>query len=176
MSVNKVILVGHLGKDPELRFTPNQTAVGNFTLATNERRKDATGQWADHTEWHNIVVWGKTAENCNKFIKKGRQVYIEGRIQTRKWKDKEGRDRYTTEVIGDTVQFLGGTGKGTGSGMMVEQSVDSMQSSSNEGFGLENNPILASIAPADSIASGGGAGSATSQSSKAAFDDDDIPF
>ena len=106
--INKVILVGNLGKDVELRTTPSNINVGSFSLATSERKKDQSGNWADHTEWHNIVCFGATAENCQKYTKKGSQVYIEGKIQTRKWQDKEGKDRYTTEIVADVVKFLGG--------------------------------------------------------------------
>lgn len=111
MSVNKVILVGHLGKKPELRYTPAGQAVANFTLATNERFGGRDGQPAqERTEWHRIVVWGRTAENCGQYLDKGRQVYIEGRLQTREWQDKEGQKRTTTEIVAQTVQFLGSRG------------------------------------------------------------------
>lgn len=106
MSVNKVILVGHLGADPETRTTGGGTTVANLRLATSERvKKD--DQWQDHTEWHRVVCFGRTAENVSRFLKKGRQVYIEGRLRTNKWTDKEGHERYTTEVIADQVHFLG---------------------------------------------------------------------
>lgn len=105
--VNKVILIGNLGKDPEIRYTQSGTAVGSFSLATTERQKK-NDEWIDHTEWHNIVVWGKLAENAEKFLKKGSTVYIEGRLQTRKWQDKDGRDRYTTEIVCQNMQFLNG--------------------------------------------------------------------
>ncbi len=106
-SVNKVILIGNLGSDPEVKYTPSGSAVANFTLATNERWKDASGQDQEKTEWHRIVVWGKQAENCGQYLSKGRPAYIEGRLQTREWNDKEGTKRYTTEVVAQTVQFLG---------------------------------------------------------------------
>ena len=117
MSVNKVILIGNLGKKPELRYTPGGQAVANFTLATNERFGGRDGQPAqERTEWHRIVVWGRTAENCGQYLDKGRSVYIEGRLQTREWQDKEGQKRYTTEVVATTVQFLGGKGGGPAAG------------------------------------------------------------
>ncbi|MBF0492505.1 MAG: single-stranded DNA-binding protein [Deltaproteobacteria bacterium] len=106
-SVNKVILVGNLGSDPEVKYTPSGSAVANFTMATHERWKDASGQDQEKTEWHRIVVWGKQAENCGQYLSKGRSAYIEGRLQTREWTDKEGNKRYTTEVVAQTVQFLG---------------------------------------------------------------------
>ena len=107
MSVNKVILVGNLGRDPETR-EGRGTTICNLNIATQERRKDKDGNWSDHTEWHRVVCFGKTAENAQKFLRKGRQVYVEGRIQTNKWQDKEGRDRYTTEIVANQIQFLGG--------------------------------------------------------------------
>ena len=113
-SVNKVILVGNLGRDPELRYTKGGQAVANFTLATNERWNDKDGNTQERTEWHRIVVWGKPAENCAQYLQKGRSVYIEGRLQTREWEDKDGHKRYTTEIVGQTVQFLGSRGEGGG--------------------------------------------------------------
>ncbi|MDX2009958.1 MAG: single-stranded DNA-binding protein [Myxococcaceae bacterium] len=106
--VNKVILIGNLGKDPEVRFTPSGAAVANFNIATNESWTDKSGQKQERTEWHRIVVWGKLAELCGEYLKKGRQCYVEGRLQTREWTDKEGKKNYTTEVVAQTVQFLGG--------------------------------------------------------------------
>jgi single-strand DNA-binding protein len=111
-SVNRVILVGNLGRDPELRYIPSGQAVANFTLATNDRWRDKEGNNQERTEWHRIVVWGKTAENCAQYLQKGRSVYIEGRLQTREWEDKDGNKRQTTETIAQTVQFLGGRGGG----------------------------------------------------------------
>jgi single-strand DNA-binding protein len=114
-SVNRVILVGNLGRDPELRYIPSGQAVANFTLATNDRWRDKEGNNQERTEWHRIVVWGKSAENCAQYLQKGRSVYIEGRLQTREWEDKDGNKRQTTETIAQTVQFLGGRG-GAGGG------------------------------------------------------------
>lgn len=158
MGVNKAILVGRLGSDPELRYTSSQTPVCGFSLATGERRRDADGNWTEHTEWHRISVFGKTAENCANYLKKGREVYIEGRIQTRKWQDKEGRDRYTTEIIGNTVQFLGGRD----SNLQVESAVSAPG-------------VADSLKSADSIAANGGGGS-KAPSGDISFEDDDIPF
>ena len=114
--VNKAILVGHLGADPELRNTASGTAVCEFRVATSESWKDKNGQKQERTEWHRVVVWGKTAEICSKYLAKGRQVFIEGRIQTRSWEDKEGQKRYTTEIVANEVQFLGGREGGGGGG------------------------------------------------------------
>jgi single-strand DNA-binding protein len=107
MSVNKVMLIGRLGQNPELRYTQSGQPVCNFSLATSENWKDKGGQKQEHTEWHKIVVWGKLAEVCTQYLQKGRQAFIEGRIQTRQWQDQEGATRYTTEVLAQQVQFLG---------------------------------------------------------------------
>jgi single-strand DNA-binding protein len=108
MSVNKVILLGRLGQDPELKYTPSGAAVCNFSLATSESWSDKNGQKQERTEWHRVVVWGKLAELCNQYLSKGRQAYIEGKLQTRSWDGKDGTKRYTTEVSALTVQFIGG--------------------------------------------------------------------
>ncbi len=105
-SVNKVILLGNLGADPELRYTQSGSAVCTLRLATNERWKDKDGQPQERTEWHSVVVFGRQAENCEKYLKKGRSAYIEGRLQTRDWEDKDGNKRYTTEIVAQTVQFM----------------------------------------------------------------------
>ena len=106
-SVNKVILIGNLGSNPEVKYTPSGQAVSSFSIATNEKWKDKDGQFQEKTEWHRIVVWGKQAENCGKYLSKGKPVYIEGRLQTREWKDKDGQKKYTTEVVAQSIQFLG---------------------------------------------------------------------
>jgi single-strand DNA-binding protein len=106
--VNKVILVGNLGKDPEVRYSPNGQAVANVTLATSESWKDKnTGEKVEKTEWHRIVFWGKLAEIAGEYLKKGSQIYVEGRLQTRKWQDKDGHDKYTTEIVANEMQMLG---------------------------------------------------------------------
>jgi single-strand DNA-binding protein len=116
-SVNKVILVGNLGRDAELRYTPGGAAVATLNLATTEVWNDkASGQRQEKTEWHRIVLWGKSAESLNEYLTKGKQIYIEGRLQTRKWQDKDGNDKYTTEIRGDRVVLLGGGGGGGGMG------------------------------------------------------------
>ena len=109
-SVNKVILIGNLGRDPELRYTQSGQAVANFNIATTDKFTDKEGNPQERTEWHRIVVWGKQAENCAQYLSKGRSAYIEGSLQTRDWEDKEGIKRYTTEVRAQRVQFLGGPG------------------------------------------------------------------
>lgn len=109
-NLNRVTLIGRLGQDPEIRFTTGGKHVANFALATSERHKNVTsGEPEEQTEWHNIVLWDKLAEIAGQHLNKGKTVYIEGRLQTRKWQDKAGNDRYTTEIIGERLQMLGGT-------------------------------------------------------------------
>ncbi len=104
--VNKVILIGNVGADPELRYTPSGAAVTNFNMATNESWTDNSGERQEKTEWHRIVVWGRLAEICNQYLRKGSKVYIEGRLQTRSWEGQDGQKRYTTEVVGRDMQML----------------------------------------------------------------------
>jgi single-strand DNA-binding protein len=108
--VNKVILVGNLGQDPEVRYMPNGNAVANLTLATSESWKDQAGQLQERTEWHRITMYRRLAEIAGEYLRKGSQIYIEGKLQTRKWQDQQGQDRYTTEVIADQLQMLGSKG------------------------------------------------------------------
>ena len=108
--INKVILIGRLGADPEVRYTANGGAVANFNLATNESWTDKAGQKQEKTEWHRIVVWGKLGELCGQYLTKGRQAFVEGRLQTREWNDKDNAKRYTTEIVAQNIQFLGGPG------------------------------------------------------------------
>src|SRR3954447_5355921 len=115
-SVNKVILVGNLGADPETRYLPSGDAVTNIRIATTENWKDKSGEKQEHTEWHRVAFFGKTAEIAGEYLKKGSPIYIEGRIRTRKWQDKEGQDRYSTEIVADRMQLLGGRGAGGGAG------------------------------------------------------------
>ena len=155
MSVNKVILVGRLGKDPETRYMTNGEAVTNVSLATSENYKDKSGEKQERTEWHNLVFYRRLAEIAGEYLKKGAQIYVEGRIQTRKWQDKEGKDRYTTEIIVNEMKMLGSK-TGSGSFEVVEN-----QSSAP-----------ARSAPAAKPAASAPAGG------KSSFDnfDDDIPF
>jgi len=153
MSLNKVLLLGRLGAAPELKYTQSQTPICTLRLATNERRKGADGEWTEHTEWHTVVTFGKTAENCNQYLEKGRQCFVEGRIQTRKYQDKDGKERYWTEIIANTVQFVGGrdsAGSGA-SGFNVEQSSRPAANSGNAGGSFPESPSVS-------------------------FEDDDIPF
>ena len=120
-SVNKVILVGNLGSDPEVRYTPSGRAVANFSLATTERFTNKEGEKEERTEWHKIVAWARLGEICGEYLTKGSQVYIEGRLQTRSWEDREGNKRYTTEIVAQAMQMLGGSKKG-GEVTSVEES------------------------------------------------------
>ena len=114
-SVNKVILLGNLGKDPEVKYTPSGTPVGKITVATNERFKDKDGQWQDRTEWHNVVLWQRLAEIAGEYLKKGGKVYIEGKLQTRSWEDKQsGQKKYMTEIVANDLVLLGGRGESSG--------------------------------------------------------------
>ena len=114
--VNKVILIGNLGRDPEIRYTRDGTAVANLNLATSDSWKDSQGQRQERTEWHRVVAWDKLAEIAKEYLAKGKQVYIEGRLQTRSWEDKDGHKRYTTEVRADQMVMLGGRGGDDGGG------------------------------------------------------------
>ncbi|OGU17919.1 MAG: single-stranded DNA-binding protein [Geobacteraceae bacterium GWC2_53_11] len=115
-SLNKVMLIGNLGKDPEVRFTASGQAVASFSLATSETYKDKSGEKVEKTEWHNITLWGKLAEIAGEYLSKGKTIYVEGRLQTRKWQDKSGNDRYTTEIVGDKMQMLSAKGERSGGG------------------------------------------------------------
>jgi single-strand DNA-binding protein len=112
--VNKVILIGNLGADPEVRFTQGGQAVANFRMATSESWKDKNGQQQERTEWHRVVAWGKLAELCGEYLKKGRQCYVEGKLQTREWTNKENQKQWTTEIVANQVTFLGGRPDGAG--------------------------------------------------------------
>ena len=113
--VNKVILLGHLGRDPEMRYQPSGGAIANFSIATSETFKDKEGNKQERTEWHRVVLFGRTAEIAGEYLRKGSMAYVEGRLQTRKWTDKEGQERYTTEIVGDRLQLVGARGGGTAS-------------------------------------------------------------
>ncbi len=166
-SVNKVILIGNLGRDPESRFTPSGSAVCNVRIATTRNWKDkASGEKREETEWHSVVFYDRLAEIAGEYLKKGRPVYVEGRLKTRKWQDKEGQDRYTTEIIAESMQLLGsrdgGGGGGGGSG-------------DDGGYGREREPVAARSGGAAASAAGG-----APAARKPAHDfddmDDDIPF
>lgn len=115
-SLNKVMLIGNLGKDPEVRYTTSGQAVASFNLATGEKFKNKSGEWEERTEWHRVTLWGKLAEIAGEYLAKGKTVYIEGRLQTRKWTDRDGNDKYTTEIVGDRMQMLSSKGEGSSGG------------------------------------------------------------
>jgi single-strand DNA-binding protein len=116
-SVNKVILVGNLGRDAELRYTPGGAPVATLNMATTEVWNDKSGQKQEKTEWHRVILWGKSAESLSEYLTKGKQIYVEGRLQTRQWDDKDGNKRYTTEIRSDRIVLLGGGGRSAGGGM-----------------------------------------------------------
>ena len=154
-SVNKVILIGNLGRDPETRYLPSGDAVTNISIATSEKWKDKGGEQQEHTEWHRIAFFGKLAEIAGEYLKKGSPVYVEGRIRTRKWQDKEsGQDKYSTEIVADRMQLLGSRGSGSGSGEPMARE------------------------PATAGAAAGGGKPQQGKKGGGAFDqmDDDIPF
>lgn len=133
-SLNKVMLIGNLGKDPEVRFTASGQAVASFSLATSETYKDKSGEKVEKTEWHNITLWGKLAEIAGEYLSKGKTIYVEGRLQTRKWQDKSGNDRYTTEIVGDKMQMLSAKGERSGGG-------DSSSAQKNSASSYEEPPF-----------------------------------
>ena len=164
-SVNKVILVGNLGRDPEVRYMPNGEAVCNFSIATTDSWKDKAGAKQERTEWHNIVMYRKLAEIAGEYLKKGRPVYVEGRLQTRKWQTKEGQDRYTTEIIADQMQMLGGREGGSANASYDGGGMD--QSSGMDDSSYSQAPAKQANAPAKAAPAAGNN-----------FDDfeDDSPF
>lgn len=169
-SINKVILIGNLGRDPEVRYTPSGAAVCNVTLATSRNWKDKTsGEKVEETEWHRVVFYDRLAEIAGEYLKKGRSVYVEGRLKTRKWQDKEGKDNYTTEVVADNMQMLGGR-EGMGGG---DEGGGSRSYGRDGGDGNERSARPAAQRPAASKPAPAPAGRSSS-----GFDDmdDDIPF
>ena len=151
--MGKVILVGNLGRDPELRFTKDGRPVASFSIATTDRWRDQQGSQQERTEWHRIVVWGKQGENCAQYLQKGRSVYIDGRLQTREWEDRDGNKRWTTEVVAQSVQFLGPRGEGASRAPASDSS--------------------GSTSPSEDAGSGAGAGAGPGPESGQG---DDIPF
>jgi single-strand DNA-binding protein len=165
MSVNKVMLVGNLGRDPETRYTGGGQAVANFSVATSETYKDKNGERQKRTEWHKIVVWGKLAEIAQQYLKKGSLVFIEGRIQSREWQDKEGQKRTSFEIVASNFRMLGsraeGAAAGGGGGAAARSGGDDLESHA---------------APADDSYSGGGSGSGATSGGAPEISDEDIPF
>ncbi len=169
--INKVILIGNLGQDPELRTTGGGTAVVNLRIATNERRKDRDGNWSDHTEWHTVVAFGRTAENVSQYCRRGRQLYVEGRLQTRDWTDRDGNERRSTEIVADNLRFLGGRdGEGAnrdgGGGYRGGQQRQGEGRSGGYGPRDGGNPQPQNSSPP----------SQSNQDGQMPFEGDDIPF
>jgi len=157
-SVNKVILIGNLGRDPEINYMPSGDAVANVALATTDKWKDKnSGEQKESTEWHRVVFYGKLAEIVGQYVKKGAQIYVEGRLKTRKWQDKDGNDKYTTEIVGDTMQILGN------------------RSASNDG-GANQDDAPAAPAANEGKAAGKPAGGKGGKRNNKPIDPDDIPF
>jgi single-strand DNA-binding protein len=158
-SVNPVILIGNLGRDPEVRYMPSGDAVATLNLATTEKWKDKSGEAQEQTEWHRVSFFGRQAEICGEYLRKGSSIYVEGRLQTRKWTDKDGNERYTTEIRGDRMQMLGGRGGGGSAG-------------------FDAPPSMREPEPAGAPAASGGGGKPAPKKSGGGFDDmdDDIPF
>lgn len=163
-SINKVILIGNLGRDPETRYSADGAAITNITLATTDSWKDkATGEKKEQTEWHRVVFFNRLAEIAGEYLRKGRPVYVEGKLRTRKWTDKEGQERYTTEVVADVMQMLGSReGMGGGGGGSAGD--------------FDDGGMAPAPAPARSAGGGGGARPASKPAANIADMDDDIPF
>ena len=153
--VNKVIVLGHLGRDPEMRYTQDGKAIANFSLATSESFKDKDGNKQERTEWHRISMFGRIAEIAGEYLRKGSMAYVEGRLQTRKWTDKEGQERYTTEIVGDRLQLVGARGGGGGGAASFDEEDPSRPSGGSSAGGARKNEMPP--APAEDF-------------------DDDIPF
>lgn len=168
-SINKVTLIGNLGKDPEMRYMPSGEAIANLTLATTDVWKDKAGAKQEKTEWHRISMFGRIAEVAGEYLKKGSSVYIEGRLQTRKWQDKDGQDRYTTEIVANEMKMLGGR-PGGGS--------ESTTSFDDSDRGERSNERGSATPRATGQPTGSGSSSGASAPKKAKLDDfdDDIPF
>jgi single-strand DNA-binding protein len=160
--INKVILIGHLGQDPEVRALPSGSSIANLRIATTESWKDKqSGEFKEQTEWHTVVLFGRTAEVAAEYLKKGSQVFIEGRLRTRKWQDKTGNDRYSTEIVGNDMQMLGGRGQGGGGG--------------GRDAGRGAGTAAPASSPSTPSSSGGEFADAPATSTEHDFDDD-IPF
>ncbi|MFZ1701109.1 MAG: single-stranded DNA-binding protein [Pyrinomonadaceae bacterium] len=168
MSFNKIILVGNLGRDPELRYTPQGTAVCSFSMATNEKRRDKSGEFQNTATWFKVTLWGNQAETASKYLAKGRPVYIEGRLRIEEWTDRDGNNRQSLEVNGTDMQFLGGSDRGEGGG-------DYSGGGSNDDFETHSGPPAASSA-SSGASSSGSTGSPSSAPVAAPAGDDDIPF
>ena len=182
MAINKVILIGNLGQNPEIRYSPNGQAICTLSIATNEAWTDKNGQKQEKTEWHRVVVFGKLAELCSQYLQKGRQAYIEGKLQTRSWQDKDNQTRYTTEVVAQSVQFLGGNA-GAGAGAGRAQNNNNEQSAG--GASAPYSAQYPASHPAQDYNTGGGntgqpmaspVGGNSSFPGEPTFTEEDVPF
>ena len=180
MAVNKVILIGNLGQNPEIRHTPGGQAICTLSIATNESWTDKNGQKQEKTEWHRVVVFGKLAELCGQYLQKGRQAYIEGKLQTRTWQDKDNQTKYTTEVVAQSIQFLGGSaGAGRSSGQDQGNAGSNPQYSGNESYGNQNSaPSYGGGNATPSYGGGSPAPAYNGQNVNAepTFTEEDVPF
>jgi single-strand DNA-binding protein len=174
MSVNKVILVGNLGQDPEVRYTANGDAMCTLSIATSETRKDKqSGEKKTIAEWHRVVMFGDLAEISNKWLKKGSQIYIEGKLRTRKWQDQQGADRYTTEILADTMRMLGSNNRadgGAGSNNMNGSDMDSFDSAPNNNANNSSRNEYSRESVATTTTTN------VDKNAAPAFNEDDIPF
>jgi single-strand DNA-binding protein len=174
--INKVILIGNLGKDPETRYMPSGKAATNFSVATSERFKDReTGEPQERTEWHRVATFDRLAEIAAEYLKKGSKVYVEGRLRTRKWQDKEGKDRYSTEIIADQMQMLDSRGMSGGAGAGASASNDA-SGSGPDGDSFRGTSPGRTGRPAKAAGGNAGTASGAPTSAEAAEFDDDIPF
>jgi single-strand DNA-binding protein len=169
--INKVILIGHLGRDPELRYTATGTPVCQLSVATSRSYTNKNNDRVEETEWHRVVVWSKMAEHCNNYLSKGRQVYVEGRLQTRSYEDKEGVKKYSTEIIAENVQFLGGRGEGGGG-----ERGGAPRGGGNGGGGGGGPRDRGGPPPERDEGAGGGSGGWNDNYIPSDPGDDDIPF
>ena len=170
--VNKVLLLGNVGKDPEIRASQGGMTIASFTLATADRQKDQTGQWTDKTEWHNLVAFGRTAEIVRDYVKKGTQVFVEGKIQTRSWDDKEsGQKKYRTEILVNDMSLLGGRGEGTAAGGGERQGSYASSGAQGGGYGSGGN-----YAGSRASTGSGGYSQPTNDYADQGITDEDIPF
>ncbi len=168
-TVNKVILLGRMGADPEVRYMPNGTAVANLRLATNDGYKDkTTGQFVENTEWHRVVLFGRLGEIAGEYLRKGGMVYVEGRIRTNKWKDQSGQDRYTTEIVADEMQLLGGGAGGAGGANRPAATSNTGGESFNDSASFDQTAAAPRAKPQ--------AAAAPTQNFDQNFEDDEIPF
>ena len=170
--VNKVLLLGNVGKDPEMRASQGGMVIASFTLATADRQKDQGGQWVDKTEWHNLVAFGRTAEIVRDYVKKGTQIFVEGKIQTRSWDDKEsGQKKYRTEILVNDMSLLGGRGGGEGGGAGASSGGYSGSGSAGGGYGSGGN-----YSGARATTNSGGSSQPSNDYADQGITDEDIPF